>query len=55
MIYYIELGLELSIFHGVHLFVCLFNRLVRADTRMGSEGTKLKIIPGFVSFKFQHE
>ena len=26
-------------------FVCLFNRSVRADTRMGPEGTKLKQKP----------
>ena len=29
----------------VCLIVCLFNRLVRADTRMGPEGTKLKQKP----------
>ena len=29
----------------VCLFVCLFNRSVRADTRMGPEGTKLKQKP----------
>ena len=27
------------------MFVCLFNRSVRADTRMGPEGTKLKQKP----------
>ena len=27
------------------LFVCLFNRSVRGDTRMGPEGTKLKQKP----------
>ena len=34
---------------GICLFVCLFNRLVRTDTRMGPEGTKLKQKPGLKS------
>ena len=30
---------------AICLFVCLFNRSVRADTRMGPEGTKLEQKP----------
>ena len=41
-----EIGRELGRWKFVCLFVCLFNnRSVRADTRMGPEGTKLKQKP----------
>ena len=38
------------------LFVCLFNRSVHADTRIGPEGTKLKQMPepGLKSLYIQH-